>query len=78
MKVLPSVKAGMVLLLLAVQSVAGHAQTTGSTRLPTLVSVVAPAYPRLANDAPMTGTIVTHIGCACGWIGSCERGLTTG
>jgi TonB family protein len=54
-------RAVMVLLLLAVQSVSGHAQTTGNTRLPALVDFVAPAYPRLANDARMTGTTVTHI-----------------
>jgi TonB family protein len=51
----------VLLLFLAVQSVSGHAQTVGNAHLPPLVDFVAPAYPRLANDARMTGTTVTHI-----------------
>lgn len=61
MKRLLPVNGALVLLLLAVQSVSGPAQTAGSTRLPALVDFVAPAYPRLANDARLTGTTVTHI-----------------
>jgi hypothetical protein len=37
------------------------AQTAGSVPLPQLVTFVAPAYPRLANDGRMMGTTVTRI-----------------
>lgn len=46
--------------LLSIQCVSMCAQNN-SASLPILVSFVAPAYPRIANDAWMTGTTVTHI-----------------
>ena len=60
MKLLLSVKV-WVMLLVSIQSLCSCAQNSGSAALPTLVSFVAPAYPRIANDARMTGTTVTHI-----------------
>jgi TonB family protein len=37
------------------------AQTAGGVPLPQVVTFVAPAYPRLANDSRMTGTTVSRI-----------------
>ena len=46
------------LMLLCIQ---GFAQDSSKEPLPRLVSFVAPPYPRLARDARMTATTVTHI-----------------
>lgn len=57
-----STKAWAVILsLFAALSVAAHAQATGISPLPTLVTFVAPPYPRRANDAGLTGITVTRL-----------------
>lgn len=48
------------MVLLSIQCVSAWAQNN-SAPIPPVVSFVAPAYPRIANDARMTGTTVTHI-----------------
>ncbi len=50
---------GAVMLLLFAYPVTAACAEPASP--PVLVTFVAPAYPRLANDARMTGTTVTHI-----------------
>jgi TonB family protein len=50
-----------VILLISIPSVCAYGQRTGSAPLPTLISFIAPAYPRMANDAGLTGTTITHI-----------------
>ena len=46
--------------LVSFQSISALSQNS-SASLPILVSFVAPSYPRIANDARLTGTTVTHI-----------------
>ena len=48
-----------VVAIVSVQCVSACAQNNSAPLL--LVSFVAPAYPRIASDARMTGTTVTHI-----------------
>ncbi len=48
------------MVFLSIECISAFAQDRSAT-LPPLVSFVAPAYPRIANDARMTGTTVTHV-----------------